>query len=69
MNTKIEKLESALRTRIAGLKDWLDQNGRGCREKQAHLTEDSDERAYWHYGYWVALVDLLALLTAEDSSG
>ena len=66
MDKKLLNLEGSLKTRIAHLKQWLDEHGRGCREKQAHLVEDSNERAYWHYGYWVALLDILALLSASE---
>ena len=65
MNQKIINAKNALTLRIGQLGKWLDEHGNGCREQQGHLEEGSPLRAYWHYGYWVGLVDALALLTAE----
>jgi len=51
-------LEKLLNRRIAKLSTWLDRHAPYCREEQAHLDEGSRERAYWHYGYVVALGDV-----------
>ncbi len=52
----IEKLES----RIKVLQDFLGTSGVDVRQ-QRHLDEGTVERAYWHYGYMVALRDVLRL--------
>jgi hypothetical protein len=51
-------LEKLLNKRIAKLSAWLDRHASYCTEEQAHLDESSRERAYWHYGYLVALTDV-----------
>ncbi len=67
MDTKIRQIETLLAHRIADMTQWLSRHGRGCEEKQAHLA-DGDERAYWHYGYLVALRDMLAALRGDAAS-
>jgi len=49
-----------IKNRIQGLDAWVSEQG--VKEEQAHLNKDTKERAYWHYGYLVALKDVLALL-------
>jgi hypothetical protein len=44
---------------------WLKENGGVCFDEQLHLNEGSQERIYWHYGYMVALCDVLCFLTGE----
>jgi hypothetical protein len=44
---------------------WLKENGGACFDEQLHLNEGSQERTYWHYGYMVALSDVLCFLTGE----
>jgi len=51
-------LEQLLEKRIKRLSTWLDRNAAYCTQEQAHLDEGSRERAYWHYGYVVALADV-----------
>ena len=46
--------------RAEKLDEWLDKEG--VKKEQAHLNKDSKERLYWHYGYLMALKDVLALL-------
>ena len=45
---------------------WLTQNSPECFSKQRHLIDDSPEQAYWHYGEYVMLGDLLALIQTQD---
>ena len=52
--------------RIEALRGWLRANGRGCSVEQKHLNKGSQERIYWHYGYMVALRDVLHLLTVDQ---
>ena len=39
-----------------------------CGHIQAHLDAGTSEQAYWHYGYAVALQDVLALLGGSAST-
>lgn len=54
--------------RIASLKDWLKSNAPECGEQQLHLVEGSQERAYWHHGYLIALNDVMRLLSGQPTS-
>ncbi len=51
-------MESVLGDRIDGLSKWLTRTAPHCQREQAHLSAGSLERAYWHYGYLVALRDV-----------
>lgn len=57
MSIDISKLEKR-RDDIAA---WLAENCPYVVADQKHLDENSPERAYWHYGYLVALRDALSL--------
>jgi hypothetical protein len=57
----IEPLEK----RAKGIQEWLDKNGRGCQEEQKHIRAGTVEKIYWHYGYMVALMDVLRFLGRE----
>jgi hypothetical protein len=52
-----------------GILRWLDENHPECFSEQKHLTENTQERVYWHYGYVVALRDVLRFLTGETLTG
>jgi hypothetical protein len=56
---------SPLVERAKGIKEWLTEVRPSCFTEQQHLTEGTEERAYWHYGYMVALNDALRILTGE----
>ena len=56
------RLEALLAKRIAPLSKWLAQHAPYCAAEQAHLDEGTRERAYWHYGYVVALTDVRDVL-------
>lgn len=60
----VDKLER----REMALTDWLAENAPGCGDEQAHLDLDSNERVYWHYGYAVAMRDVLELLEGGTST-
>jgi hypothetical protein len=60
--TEIERIED----RVKDLTEWVTQNASICIAEQKHLDEGSQERAYWHYGYLVALKDALSLLVEQD---
>ena len=56
----------ALKKRMTGQKEWLHQDHIEVFQDQKHLDGGSIERAYWHYGYMVALGDIIALLEREN---
>ena len=56
---------SPLIERTKGIKKWLMEVRPSCFAEQKHLNEGTAERAYWHYGYMVALSDALRILTGE----
>ena len=56
------QMRQTLIDEIEALSRWLEQHGSYCQDEKAHLKEGSRERAYWHYGYLVALRDTLAML-------
>ena len=58
----------AIERRITTLTTWLRETAPECQEEQRHLDDGTPERAYWHYGYLVALRDLRALLNGQKSS-
>ena len=51
--------------RAKALRSWLQKNGANCFSEQRQLEEGTLELIYWHYGYMVALQDVLRLLTGE----
>ena len=58
---------SAVEKRATDLRDWLQKTAPDCLTEQKHLDENSQERVYWHYGYMVALRDVLRLLTDSET--
>ena len=42
--------------------------GGGAVQEQRHLDAGTPEREYWHYGYMVALRDVIRLLTGQTSN-
>jgi len=62
-----KQLNRALRDRIQSTESWLKENGGGCKKQQGHLINDTKERIYWHYGYMMALKDVLRFLVKEQS--
>ena len=54
-----------LRRRCNAQRAWLRAHHPEVFREQKHLEEGSIERAYWHYGYAVALADLLELLEPD----
>jgi len=59
---------SAVEKRAGDLQEWLQKNAPASLAEQKHLDEGTQERAYWHYGYMVALRDVLRFLTDSESS-
>lgn len=62
--TIVQKLQE----REEDLANWLSENAPECSKEQAHLDENTRERVYWHYGYAVAVRDVLALLIGNAST-
>ena len=56
---------AAIQVRADELAKWMRENGHACNQEQAHLDTDTQERLYWHYGYLIALRDVLALLNGN----
>lgn len=50
-------------------REWLRVNHPDVFEEQKHLDAGSVERAYWHYGYTVALGDVLRFLERDEVWG
>lgn len=48
-----------LEKRIEGLKNWLKKEKSEIFIEQKHCEEGTIERIYWHYGYMMALVDIV----------
>ena len=67
---KIQNLQQKLNRRAKGTARWLKENAPSCVREQKHLQEGTAERAYWHYGYLVAIQDVLKLLSRKgDNEG
>ena len=67
MPTDQKKIDS-IRRREERLSAWLDDHAPYARADQQHLRANTPERAYWHYGYMIALRDVLTLLYNADIS-
>lgn len=63
----MKDLCSALTERADGLDAWLSEHAPAIKDEQRHTDEGTRERAYWHYGYMVALRDVLSLLSNGKS--
>lgn len=48
------------------IRDWLRLEAPETYKEQAHLDEDSSERAYWSHGYQSALDDVIQLMAARE---
>jgi hypothetical protein len=57
---------SELEKRATDLQEWLQKNAPASLAEQKHLDEGTQERVYWHYGYMVALRDVLRFLTESE---
>ena len=61
MTNHLDSLKS-VRERIAGLEDYFARQKVDVKAEQSHLNEGSREGLYWHYGYMMALKDMLRVL-------
>ena len=48
-----------------GIRAWLGSDHKKVFVEQAHVKEGTPERVYWHYGYMMALWDVLCALGLE----
>lgn len=55
-----------MQARSNGIERWLKENAPYISSTQKHLDENTAERAYWHYGYRCALLDVLRLMQKTD---
>lgn len=53
--------------RLAGIVQWIEENAPEIMDEQKHLNAGSAERAYWHYGYAIALRDIRKCLAGKNS--
>ncbi len=61
-----KKMREKIAIRIKTIKDWLMLEHPDIFHEQKHLDEGTTERAYWHYGYLVALKDILNLKNTDN---
>jgi hypothetical protein len=64
----VGELLDRLEDRSIGQRQWLLDNYPECFEEQKHTDDGTPERAYWHYGYMVALRDVAAALRRLPAS-
>lgn len=60
---RAKEITDTLLNREVECGDWLTANAPHVGQEQKHLDEGSAERAYWHYGYLVALRDVRKMLS------
>jgi hypothetical protein len=60
-----QSLSDSIDRRISELRAWLQENAPDTAEMQSHLDANTSERAYWHHGYLVALIDVRNLLQGQ----
>jgi predicted secreted protein len=60
----IEKFKA----RADGMKEWLGDEAPYVTHDQKHLEANTPERAYWHFGYMVALLDVIRLLERRHTT-
>lgn len=61
----VEAAHKRIARRRGDQRAWLNEHAPEVFEEQSHLNEGSRERTYWHYGYMVALSDVLRLLESD----
>lgn len=60
-------IEVQMNRQIVHLTDWLKANAPHVVDEQTHLDSGTEEQAYWHYGYLVALKDIQKQIHEGDS--
>lgn len=64
---EMEPATDVLERRQRDLLEWLADNAPLCQSEQRHLDGGTDEQAYWHFGYLIAIKDMLALLGSAST--
>ncbi|HYA36196.1 MAG TPA: hypothetical protein VEF03_11290 [Candidatus Binataceae bacterium] len=64
---QLEKICARFRERADGIESWLRDIDSRCRDEQLRNVEGTRERAYWHYGYTIALNDVRDLLRCASN--
>jgi hypothetical protein len=54
-----DELAAKLQKRADGIDKWLHEIGSRCKSEQRHCDDGTVEREYWHYGYMMAIKDVL----------
>lgn len=57
----------ALEKRRDDLADWLEESAPEMVEEQRHLDAGTEARAYWHYGYLLAIKDVLRFMGGDQA--
>ncbi len=60
-------LSNVLKKRVKDTNDWIRVSCPEITKDQKHLDSCTSERAYWHYGYMIALRDVLRLIGTGSS--
>ncbi|MCL2610764.1 MAG: hypothetical protein FWE02_03695 [Defluviitaleaceae bacterium] len=55
----MKELIESLENRKSNTLEWLNKNYPNVFDEQNHLKENSIEQLYWHYGYYIAIKDIL----------
>ena len=58
----------SLQKRFDSLKEFLLEADPNCSNEQRHLDADTPERTYWHYGYAMAMRDVIRLIVGREST-
>ena len=58
----LDGMKIEIEARIAGIEEYLDSQQLNVKALQAHLELGSLESLYWHFGYMMALKDLMLRL-------
>jgi hypothetical protein len=66
-NVSATEIVDTLETRKSDLAEWLQSHAPNCEIEQRHLDSETSEQAYWHFGYMMALKDVLALLSSAST--
>jgi len=64
-----EVMRERIKRRAEAIKLWLEENGIRALQEQRHLNSNTQERVYWHFGYMVALRDVLDLIFNQGQEG
>jgi len=70
MNERAREPQDAmqsLRDRAERMEQWLRENAPEVAKDQAHLDTGSEARAYWNYGYLMALRDVLNVIDRGEA--